>query len=76
MIVWFVVLLSITVTASDIMAAGVAHTIANTHINKAVITVNGFVWKAMQNQLTINNTKQNGQQCVQWQYQPIGYGLF
>lgn len=43
MIVWFVVLFSITVTASDIIAAGVAHKIANTHIKSAVITVNGFV---------------------------------
>lgn len=43
MIVWLVVLLSITVTASDMIADGVAHSMANTHMKSAVITVNGLV---------------------------------
>lgn len=44
-IVWLVVLFNTMGTTSDIIAAGVAHTIASTHMNSAVITVNGFVWK-------------------------------
>lgn len=43
-IVWLVVLFNTMGTTSDIIAAGVAHTIASTHMNIAVITVNGFVW--------------------------------
>lgn len=50
-IVWLVVLFSMTVTASDRMADGIAHIIASNHINIAVITVNGFVCTRKKNNI-------------------------